>query len=99
MATVLEVRTTKEQRSVVRFLWAKEPNAKDIHIEMCPVYGGKCLPRKVFHNLVQKRGKRFADDVEVETEVLKWLRQQTKDFYAAGWWRICREINVSSRFE
>jgi hypothetical protein len=28
--------------------------------------------------------KRFADDEEVETEVRKWLRQQSKDFYAAG---------------
>jgi hypothetical protein len=30
------------------------------------------------------RGKRIADDEEVETEVHKWLRQQSKDFYAAG---------------
>jgi hypothetical protein len=29
-------------------------------------------------------GKRFADEEEVETEVWKWLRQQSKDFYAAG---------------
>jgi hypothetical protein len=29
-------------------------------------------------------GKRFADDEEAETEVRKWLRQQSKDFYAAG---------------
>jgi hypothetical protein len=28
--------------------------------------------------------KRFADDEEVETEVRKWLRQQSKDFFAAG---------------
>jgi hypothetical protein len=57
-------------------------------------------------------GKRFADDEEVETEVSKWLRQQSKDFYAAGsdtgkamgqvyqcWWRMCRELHVYSRFE
>jgi histone-lysine N-methyltransferase SETMAR len=31
----------------------------------------------------QPGGKRFADE-EVETEVRKWLRQQSKDFYAAG---------------
>jgi hypothetical protein len=30
------------------------------------------------------RCKRFADDEEVETEVRKWLRQQSQDFYAAG---------------
>jgi hypothetical protein len=29
-------------------------------------------------------GKCFADDEEVETEVRKWLRQQSKYFYAAG---------------
>jgi hypothetical protein len=29
-------------------------------------------------------GKRFADDEDVETEVRKWLRQQSKDFCAAG---------------
>jgi hypothetical protein len=29
-------------------------------------------------------GKRFADDEEVETEVRKWLRQQWKCLYAAG---------------
>jgi hypothetical protein len=29
-------------------------------------------------------GKRFADDEEVETEVRKRLRQQSEDFYAAG---------------
>jgi hypothetical protein len=29
-------------------------------------------------------GKGFADDAEVETEVRKWLRQQPKYFYAAG---------------
>jgi hypothetical protein len=29
-------------------------------------------------------GKRFADEEEVETGVRKWLRQQSKYFYAAG---------------
>jgi hypothetical protein len=28
--------------------------------------------------------KRFADDKDVETQVRKWLRQQAKDLYAAG---------------
>jgi hypothetical protein len=31
MATMLEECTTEEQRSVVRFLWAKGCNVKDIH--------------------------------------------------------------------
>jgi hypothetical protein len=46
MATILEKCTTKKQHSVVHFLWAKKFNAKDINIEMFPVYGGKCLPCK-----------------------------------------------------
>jgi hypothetical protein len=52
-------------RSDVRFLlWAKELNAKDIHKEMFPVYGGKCLSREAIHNwvanvsLMTKRVKR-----------------------------------------
>jgi hypothetical protein len=46
-------------------------------------------------------GKRFADE-EVETEVRKWLRQQTKDFFAAGFdalvkrWDKC--INVGGGY-
>jgi hypothetical protein len=46
------VYTTEEQRSVVLlFLWAKGLNAKDIHKEIFPVYGGKCLSRKLVHIL------------------------------------------------
>jgi hypothetical protein len=49
----------------------------------------------------------FADDDEkVKTEMWKWLRQQSKDFYAAGSdalvkrrRRIRREIHVFPRFE
>jgi hypothetical protein len=75
MATVFEECPTKEQRSVVLFLWAKSLNAKDSHIEMFPVHGGKCLSRKAFHNLVEKRSKRFAETEEVEREARKWLRR------------------------
>jgi hypothetical protein len=50
MASVLEEYTTEDQRPVVRFLCAKGLNAKDIHKEMFPVYGGKCLSRKGVHN-------------------------------------------------
>jgi hypothetical protein len=44
------------------------------------VYGGKCLSRKAVHNWVAQR---FPDE-EVETGLRKWLRQQSKDFCAAG---------------
>jgi hypothetical protein len=83
-------------------LWEKGPSAKDIHKEMFPVYGGKCLSRKAVHNWVENRGKRFADDEEVETEVPKWLRRQSEDFCAAGFdamakrWDKC--INVGGGY-
>jgi hypothetical protein len=84
MATVFEACSTEEQSSVVGFLWAKGLSAKDIHKEMFPVYGGKCLSRKSVHKWIEKRGKRFTDDKEVEAGVLKWLRQQSNDFQATG---------------
>jgi hypothetical protein len=78
MTTVLEKYTTKEQRSVVRFyFWANGLNAKDIHEDMLPVYGGKCFRQ---NDLQLGRD----DDEEVETKVRNWLRQPSKDFYAAG---------------
>jgi hypothetical protein len=42
MVTLLEMYATEEQHSVVCFLWKKGLNAKDIHKEMYPVYGGVC---------------------------------------------------------
>jgi hypothetical protein len=48
MTTLLEWYTTEEQRSVVHFLWTKGLNAKNIHKEMFPVYGGKCFYVKRF---------------------------------------------------
>jgi hypothetical protein len=75
MAIVLEACTTEEQRSIVRFLWAKGPNAMDIRKEFFFLYGG---------NLVKKHGKIFVEDEEVETELRKCLRQQSKDFCVVG---------------
>jgi hypothetical protein len=83
MATVLEECTIEEQLSVARFfLWAKGLNAKDIHKEISPVYVGKCVSHKAVHSWVEKRDKNFADNNKVETEVRKWLRQQSKGLYA-----------------
>jgi hypothetical protein len=83
-------------------LWRKGLNAKDIHKKIFPVYGGKCLSREAVNGLVEKRGKYFPDDEEVETEARKCLRQQLKDFYAAGFgaflrrWDMC--INVGGEY-
>jgi hypothetical protein len=62
-------------------LWAKRLNAKDIHKEMIPVYGGRCLSRKAVYSWVEKftqRRSKVADvvgpDAEVtETTVKKFL--------------------------
>jgi hypothetical protein len=57
---------------------------KRILVKKCFLFtaGRFCCVKRV-HNWVEKRGKCFADD-EVETEVWKWLTQQSEDFYAAG---------------
>jgi predicted oxidoreductase len=57
MATMREKGNIQEQRSVMSFLLAKGLNAKDIHKEIFPDYGGKCLSRNAIHNWVEKRGK------------------------------------------
>jgi hypothetical protein len=39
----------------------------------------------LFNPLKKHSGeKRLADDEKVETDVRKWLNQESKDFYAAG---------------
>jgi hypothetical protein len=38
-------------------------------------------------------GNLFADNEEVETEVWKWLRQQSKDFYAVGFDALVKRLD------
>jgi hypothetical protein len=54
MATVLEECNIGEQRFVMRFLWAKELNVKDIYKEMFALYNGKYLSRKAVLNWAEK---------------------------------------------
>jgi hypothetical protein len=49
-ATVLEECATEDEHCVVLFLWAKGLHTKDIHKEMFPVYGWKCLSREAVRN-------------------------------------------------
>jgi hypothetical protein len=51
---------------------------------MFPVYGGKCLSRKEVYNWVKKFSQRRSKVSDDETEAWKWLRQQSRYFYAAG---------------
>jgi hypothetical protein len=80
---------------------------------MFPVYGGKCLSHKTVHNWVEKfsQGRsKVADDARPVAEVTK---TRVKRLLCCGFrhtgkamgqvyqcsWRICREINVLSRFK
>jgi hypothetical protein len=68
-------------------LWAKGLNSKDINKKYFLFTAGSVCRVKRFtagSRNCHLDGKRFADDEEVETEVWKWLRQQSKDLYAAG---------------
>jgi hypothetical protein len=79
MATLLEECTIEEQRSVLRSYVGKRTRIRRFLFTV----GSVCRVKR-FTTGVEKRGKRFAVDEEVETEERKLLRQQTKDFYAAG---------------
>jgi hypothetical protein len=57
-------------------LWAKGLNAKDIHREMFPVYGEKCLSRKPVRSWVEKFSQGLSKVADEEMEVRKWLRQR-----------------------
>jgi hypothetical protein len=86
----------------VRFLLSQGLNANDIHKEMFPVYGGNCLSRKAVHSWVEIFSHGRSKVTRDETEVRKWLRQQAKDFNAAGFdalvkrWEKC--INVGGGY-
>jgi hypothetical protein len=62
-STVLKECTNEEQSSVVRFFVGERTQFKDIHKEIFPVYGGKCLSRRAVHNL--------GENVSLMTERLK----------------------------
>jgi hypothetical protein len=51
---------------------------------MFPIYGGTCLSRKAVHNWFEKFSQGRSKVAEDETEVWKWLRQQSEDLHAAG---------------
>jgi hypothetical protein len=79
MVTVLEECIAEELRSVVQFFFCGQNNLmQKIFIMKCFLF----MVESVCHvKRFTTGGKRFADDEEVETEVRKWLRQWSKDFY------------------
>jgi hypothetical protein len=54
-----------------------------IFIKKCFLFMVGSLSRKNVHNWVEKCGNRFTDE-ELETQVRKWLMQQSNDFYTDG---------------
>jgi hypothetical protein len=55
-------------------VWSKGLNEKDIHKKIVPfTVGSVCRVKRFSHG-----GKGFVDNEKVETEVRKWLRQQSK---------------------
>jgi hypothetical protein len=77
----------------VHFLWAKGLNVNDIHKEMFPIDGGKCLSHKAVHSWVEKfsQGRsKVADDTRprrpVETATEANVQQVVESIRAD--WRI-----------
>ena len=72
----------------MRFLWAKNMEAKDMHKEMLPMYGEHCPSCQAVHNWVQKFSERRTsiedEHPAVERAVCAWFRQQPKELFAAG---------------
>jgi hypothetical protein len=79
-------------------LWARGLNAKDIYKEKFRIYGEKYLSHKAVHSWDGKRDKYFADDEEVETEMRKWLRQQSNTYTLLVSTRWNKRINVGGRY-
>ena len=84
MAAPLSTCTKIEQRGVVRFLWAKNMEAKDIYKEMLPMYGEHCLSCQAVHNWVQKfsEGRTSIEDEHRVGRIN--FRHQPKEFFAVG---------------
>jgi hypothetical protein len=111
MATALPQCNTEEQRCVTRFLWAKELNVKDIHKCFLFTVWSVCRIKRftaVWKNVATFRWWRRGWNGDVEMAEKRAKRLLWCGFRRTGkamgqeyqcWWRICREINVSSRFE
>jgi hypothetical protein len=113
MATMLEMYTTEEQHSVVRFLWAKDP-MQGIFIKKCFLFTVGSVSYKAVRSWVEKfsQGRsKVADNArpgrpgaEVAETTAKRILFCMFHGKAMGqvykcWCRIYREINVFPRFE
>jgi hypothetical protein len=82
MATELQECNAEELPSVVRFLFSEQKDLMQrIFIKK---YFLSTVEVFVALSVSQLGSKHFADDEQVQTEAWKWLRQQSKHFYASG---------------
>jgi hypothetical protein len=88
VATVLDECTTEDQRYVLRFFCGQKDSMQKIFIKKCVLFtAGKCLSRKAVHNWVEKFSQGRSKVADDETEVRKWLRQQSKRLLRCGFRR------------
>jgi hypothetical protein len=59
MVAPINTFATIEQRGVVRFLWAKNMEAEDIHKEMLPIWAVLLSSGEIFPHLIQKRSSQL----------------------------------------
>jgi hypothetical protein len=102
MATVLEVDTTEEQRSVVRFCGQKD-SMQNIFIKKCFLFIAISVCHvKRFITGSRNSLKDFRKSQMIPDQVRKWLRQQSKEFYAAGFEALVKRcdkyINVGEGY-
>jgi hypothetical protein len=90
--------TTEEQRSIVTFCGQKD-SMQRIFIKKCFLFtvGSVCRVKRFTSG-----SRNSLKDEEIETEMRRWLRQQSNDFYDAGFdalvkrWEKC--INVAGGY-
>jgi hypothetical protein len=96
MATVLEGCINEELRSVVRSFCGQKDPIQKIFIKKWFLFKGEVL---FAWSGSQLDGKRYSYNEMCGTEVRKWLRQQLKDFYAAGFDALVeRQDNVGAGY-
>jgi hypothetical protein len=103
MATVLEMYTTEEQRSVVRSFCGQNDSMRRIFIKTCFLFKvGSVSGVKRFTTGSTNYLKGVRKSQTMPDRVRKWFRQQSKFLYAAGFdalvkrWDKC--INVGGGY-
>jgi len=75
---------TNEQHAIIVFLWAKKINANQIHFEIHPIYGDKCITKRTVYVWCNKMpdGQKFVSYNKVQSVILQWHGQQPASLFA-----------------